>query len=218
MRFPRVSKLLVSLTLGFFCLTALADSADRGDGTPERSAGTQASESSELPGESLYQLPIVITTARGESLPLSSLRGAPLILTMFYSQCASVCPLLTMQIQRMSRRLSGAERRRVRILMVSLDSTRDTPEALRAFAAEHHITEDNWIIARASAKDVRLLAAALGIQYRELADHTFNHSAIISLADREGVVRAQTSDLADERGGFVAAVRRLLASDRPGAR
>ncbi len=81
-----------------------------------------------------------------------------------------------------------------------------------AFAAEHHISEDNWIIARASANDVRLLAAALGIQYRELADHSFNHSAVISLADREGVVRAKNGNLADERGDFVMAIRRQLAS------
>ncbi len=151
-------------------------------------------------------------TAKGASLQLAALRGSPLIVTMFYSQCTSVCPVLTMQVQRITQRLSSAERRRIRVLLVSFDSSRDTPDALTAFAANHHISEDNWIIARASASDVRLLAAALGIQYRELADHTFNHSAVISLADREGVVRAQTSDLEDKRGDFVTAVRRQLAS------
>ena len=100
----------------------------------------------------------------------------------------------------------------MRVLMISFDSARDTPEALSAFAAEHHIAQDNWVVARASASDVRLLAAALGIQYRELADHTFNHTAIISVTDREGVVRAQTSDLADPKGSFVTAIRHQLAA------
>ena len=66
-----------------------------------------------------------------------------------------------------------------------------------------------------SPSDVRLLAAALSIQYRELSDHTFNHSAIISLADRDGVVQAQTADLTDAKGTFVTAVRRQVP---PGAR
>ena len=167
-----------------------------------------------LPGDSLYQLPITLTTASGASMKLSVLRGTPSVITMFYSQCASVCPLLTMQLQRITQRLSRAEQGRIRVLMVSFDSVHDTPESLRAFAQEHHIAGDNWIIARASANDVRLLAATLGIQYRELPDHSFNHSTIISLADREGVIRDKTSDLSDVKGDFVAAVRLLAKAPR----
>ena len=170
------------------------------------------SETSPVPEASLYQLPLTLTTASGLPMKLAALRGAPVIITMFYSQCASVCPLLTAQVQRITQRLSPSEQGQIRILMVSFDSIRDTPEALTAFEAEHHIAGGNWIVARASAKDVRLLAAALSIQYRELSDHTFNHSAIISLADRDGVVQAQTADLTDAKGTFVTAVRRLLPS------
>jgi protein SCO1/2 len=168
------------------------------------------SETSRLPEGSLYQLPLTLTTAPGMPMKLAALRGTPVIITMFYSQCTSVCPLLTAQLQRITQRLSPAGQRQIRVLMVSFDSIRDTPEALTAFEAEHHIAGGNWIVARASANDVRLLAAALGIQYRELSDHTFNHSAIISLADRDGVVRAQTADLTDAKGTFVTAVRRQL--------
>ena len=172
------------------------------------------SETSPVPEASLYQLPLTLTTASGLPMKLAALRGAPVIITMFYSQCASVCPLLTAQLQRITQRLSPSEQGQIRVLMVSFDSIRDTPEALTAFEAEHHIAGGNWIVARASAKDVRLLAAALSIQYRELSDHTFNHSAIISLADRDGVVQAQTADLTDAKGTFVTAVRRQLP---PGA-
>jgi protein SCO1 len=59
--------------------------------------------------------------------------------------------------------------------------------------------------------DVRLLAAALGIQYREVPDHTFNHSTLISLADRNGVIRDRTPDLSDEKGDFLTAIRGQLA-------
>jgi formylglycine-generating enzyme len=191
-------------SLGFRC-------ADSIRSKPDRPAAVQAPVPSPLPGESLYQLPITIVTDKGASMQLSALRGSPLIVTMFYSQCTSVCPLLTMQVQRIAQHLSRTERRRIRVLLVSFDSSRDSPATLRAFATEHHISADNWIIARASANDVHLLAAALGIQYRELPNHTFNHSTIISVTDRDGVVRAQTSDLTDKNGEFVAAVRSQLA-------
>jgi protein SCO1/2 len=126
---------------------------------------------------------------------------------MFYSQCASVCPLLTSQLQRLVSRFSAEERRQIQILMVSFDAVRDTPAALAEFESEHHISGENWLVAHASSSDVRLLAAALGIQFRELADHTFNHSAVISVADRNGAVRARTSELNDVDGKFLAQVR-----------
>jgi protein SCO1 len=165
-----------------------------------------------LPGTSLYRLPVSFTTSTGASMQLSEFRGLPLIVTMFYSQCAIVCPVMTLQLQHIIDRLSPAERRQIRILMVSFDSVRDSPEALADFKVEHHILGDQWIIARASPKDVRMLAAALGIQYRELSDHTFNHSAILSVTDRDGTVRARTSELNDSDGAFVAAVKRQISN------
>ncbi len=160
-----------------------------------------------ISGDSLYQLPVELTAANGANLKLSSLRGKPLIVTMFYSRCTSVCPMLTHQLQQLMSRLSTLERSRVQILMVSFDSAGDSPATLTAFKSEHQIAGDNWLIAKASARDVRSLAAALGIQYRELPDHSFNHSAVISVTDRGGTVRARTSDLNDADGTFIAAVR-----------
>ena len=137
-----------------------------------------------ISGDSLYQLPVELAAANGASLKLSSLRGKPLIVTMFYSRCTSICPMLTHELQQLMSRLSTLERARVQILMVSFDSAGDSPATLTAFKSEHQIAGDNWLIAKASARDVRSLAAALGIQYRELPDHSFNHSAVVSVTHR----------------------------------
>jgi len=165
-----------------------------------------------LPGDSLYQLDIALQGADGAAFRLAELRGRPLLVTMFYSHCAAVCPMLTAQVQHLFVSLPAAERAPLRVLMVSFDSALDTPQALREFRAEHHIADANWITARAKAADVRTLAAALGIQYRELPDHTFNHSTVISVADPEGTVRARTSELNGPAPAFVAAVREQLAT------
>lgn len=165
-----------------------------------------------LPGESLYQLPVRLLTAENRNIQLADLRGRPLLITMFYSHCASVCPLITTRLQRLVADLSPADREQVRILMVSFDATRDTPATLTEFKAEHHIEDSSWIIAHASAGDVRLLAAALGIRFRELPDHTFNHSALISLVDRDGVVRAHTSELTATDETFVRAIHVQVAA------
>jgi protein SCO1 len=172
--------------------------------------------SDSIPGDSIYQLPVTLLTAENQILHLADLRGRPLLITMFYSHCTSVCPLLTSRLQRSVDQLSPVDRQQVRILMVSFDAARDTPEVLAAFKAEHHIEGPNWIIAHASASDVRALAAALGIRYRQLPDHSFNHSALISVTDSEGIVRARTSDLTATDDAFIREVHdQVVASERP---
>lgn len=172
-------------------------------------------EAQTLPGDSLYQLDIALQGADGAAFRLAQLRGRPLLVTMFYGHCTAVCPVLTAQVQRLVGSLTPAERRQLRVLMVSFDSALDTPQALREFRAEHHIDEPNWITARAEPADVRTLAAALGIQYRELPDHTFNHSTVISVADRGGTVRARTRELNGADPDFIAAVRAQFAAQPP---
>lgn len=178
---------------------------------PAPAAASSEAQAQPLPGDSLYQLDIALQDSDGAPLRLAQLRGRPLLVTMFYGHCAAVCPVLTAQVQRLVSDLPAAERAQLRVLMVSFDSALDTPQELRAFRAEHHINGPNWITARAAAGDVRELAAALGIQYRELPDHTFNHSTVISITDRDGIVRARTSELNGPDPDFVAAMRTQIA-------
>ena len=163
-----------------------------------------------LPRESLLQLAVTLQTSEGKLINLSQFRGYPLLVTMFYAQCSSVCPLLTARLEAFVNGLDAEERRNLRVLMVSFDAERDSPAVLRAFKLQHSLQDANWVIARASPRDVRAFSAALGIRYRELPDHSFNHSAQITLLDRDGVIRARTADLANVPAAFAEATHRTL--------
>jgi protein SCO1/2 len=171
----------------------------------------QHANSASLPGDSLYQLDIRLQTAEGQNIALSSFRGAPLLVTMFYSHCTSVCPMLTSELQDIYGRLTPPQRAHLRVLMVSFDAERDTPAELQAFKRQHSIDEAGWVIARASGNDVRALAAVLGIRYRELPDQSFSHSALLALADSKGVIQGRTSQLRDDPS-FMALALRLSAA------
>ncbi len=191
-------------TLGFRCASltepamsanspALPVSAPAASVGP-RSAAAGASVSSpapggvELPSDSLYRLEVPLQDSDGAKSTLGSLRGKPLLVTLFYNNCSSVCPMLTARLQDIERQLPPTLRANITVLMITLDPVRDTPDALRQFKQMHRIEGHEWIVARANSEDVRLLAAALGIRYRELPDHSFNHSTVITLADRDGRV------------------------------
>jgi formylglycine-generating enzyme len=172
----------------------------------------QATGLAVLPGDSLYNLAIDLETDTGTRVAFSSLRGTPLLVTMFYADCNSVCPMLTQQLQNLERRLRPQSRANTRILMVSLDPGHDTPAALADFRRRHHIAGTRWLLARTDPGSVRLLAAVLGVRYRQLPDQSFNHSTTIALADRQGIIQARTVGVLANDAGLITAVDAMFAT------
>ena len=173
--------------------------------TPRDDTSTQP-----LPGESVYQLPMSLIDQHGRTSTLAALRGQPVLVAMFYTSCDNVCPMIAWQLRRIEQALPEAERARLRVLMVSFDPARDTPEALRKFATAHKADPSRWVVARAEENEVRNLAAVLGLRYRELDNGVFNHSSVITLLDADGMIRARTSDLKNVDAEFVRTVEASL--------
>ena len=163
-----------------------------------------------VPGESLYQLTLPLTIQDGKTVPFDSLRGRPMLVTLFYTSCDGVCPMLAFTMRRVVAALPTEQRTRVRALMVSFDPERDSPEALQAFAKLHQLDSSQWLLARANEGDVRELAAVLGVRYRPLPGGVFSHSAVITLLDADGVVRARTENLQTLDPDFMRAVSHTL--------
>lgn len=179
---------------------------------PAAHAGHSMPAAGEMPGDSLYQLPVHFTTAAGEHLMLQQYRGEPVVVTMFYGTCKAACPLLMRAMTETASHLPPAARGKVRFLMVTLDPERDTIEALRSLAQEYKLGASHIEVARTDDDGVRLLSAALGIRYRKLPDGNFSHSSILTALDGTGVPRARTEKLAVADPEFVAAISGLVKS------
>lgn len=171
-----------------------------------------------IPGESLYQLEVQLTTADGRTHALADLRGRPALVTMFYASCQGVCPLLAFTMRRMEADLTAGERARLQLLMVSFDPQRDTSAELAEFARLHGLDASRWWLAGAPDSHIRELAAALGVRYRDVGGGTFSHSAVIALLDADGKVVARTSTLNTLDPDFMKALRTTLARAPPPAR
>lgn len=161
----------------------------------------------DYPDTSVYQLTSRITDQDGRDQGLDTYRGHPVVVTMFYGTCPHVCPLLISTIQETERALAPEDRAKLRVLMVSIDPENDTPQGLREVADRHHVDDARWKLTRASPADVRKIAAVLGIRYRKLPDGEFNHSTVLTLLDREGMIRARTSRIPGVDEAFLGAIR-----------
>ncbi len=167
---------------------------------------------SEPPADSLYQLKFELVNQDGRDFALGDRAGKPQLVSMFYTSCPFVCPLVIDTLKRTQNELSAAERARLDVLLVSFDPERDTPAKLKETFEQRKLDAATWTLARTDERNVRKLAAALGVQYRELENGEINHSVALVLLDAQGRIVAQTDKYGAVDPDFVAALHKGLAA------
>ncbi len=177
-------------------------------GAASRSAPTQP-----LPRDSVYQLSAPLTDQGGRHFDWRARRGSPQVVTMFYTSCQYICPLIIDSGKAIEKTLTPAERSQVGLLLISMDPKRDTPAALMSVASKRKLDPARWTLASPAPGDVRSIAGVLGIRYRQLADGGFNHTSALILLDGDGRILARTEQIGSRPDPeFVAAVRRAAAA------
>lgn len=164
-----------------------------------------------LPGTSLYHLGSAWRAEDGTDLVLSDLRGDAIVMVMFYGDCTTACPLLVRMAEQIEAALPTEARARTQFVMVSFDTARDTPEKLRAYAAEKGLDRDGWHWLVGTPLQTRQLAAMLGVQYRDAGNGTFAHSNVVTVLDDAGVPTARLEGLGIDVAPAVQAVEGVLA-------
>ncbi len=169
-----------------------------------------APPASPLPADSVYQLEVTLTDQQGREQKLSSHRGQPMLVSMFYTSCQFVCPMLIEAMNDTQAKLKPEERARLSVLMVSFDPEHDTVAVLKRTAEQRELDPVRWTLARTDAKSARKLAAVLGIQYRALANGDFNHTTALILLDEDGRIAARSTQLGNADPAFVKRVAATL--------
>ena len=160
-----------------------------------------------LPPNSVYQLQVSVEDQFGDVTGLDRYRGNPVLVTMFYATCPHVCPMLISTIQLTESKLSAEERADLRVLTISIDPERDTPEKLLETLERHSVDGDRWSMVRSDPDDLRAIAGVFGVRYKQLPDGEFNHTTRIVLLDRDGVQIASTEQLGRHDAAFLEAIK-----------
>ena len=164
-----------------------------------------------LPGDSIYQLPVKLTDQDGKTRDWRNLRGKPRVVSMFYTSCKYICPLVVDSGKAVEHRLTPAQRQRIGLVLVSMDPARDDAAALKKVAEQRKLDTKRWILAAPPKDDVRSVAGVLGIKYRALADGEFNHPSALVLVDADGRILARTDRMGPiPDPEFLAAVRKAI--------
>ncbi len=129
-----------------------------------------------------------LTDSAGAPLVLAAYRGKPLVVSLVYTSCSSVCPATTQHLISAvgeARRMFGSSE--FAVLTVGFDARNDTPVHLAQFAAVQGVKFDNWRLASADAGTLSALLRDLGFSYAAAAGG-FDHITQTTIIDREGKI------------------------------
>lgn len=156
-------------------------------GTPSCCSAEQVGAAKPLSDRSIYQLGATWTNDGGKPVTLVSFRGKPVIVAMFFAQCEYACPILVHDIKRLQAALPETLRNQTQLVLVTFDTERDTPEALRAFR-ERMSLDLRWTLLRGESEAVQELAMLLGVKFKKDARGQFAHSNLLTLMNAEGEI------------------------------
>lgn len=148
---------------------------------------------------------------------LQALRGKVVLLYFGYTWCPDICPTNLAYIAAALQQLTPQELAGTRVLFISVDPQRDTPQRLTEYAAYFHPA-----ITGITGSDAQIaeVARLYGASYRRTEQdsatgYVVDHSAYTYVVAPDGRL-ADTLDHATDPSRISARVRRLLKAD-PGA-
>jgi len=156
------------------------------------------------------------TDSSGRLVHLADFRGKPVLISMIFTSCYHVCPALT---RHLATAVEAAQdvlgQGSFQVLTVGFDTARDTPDAMRVFAAEQSVSEPNWAFLSADSKTLRALVESVGFVYYP-SPRGFDHINQVTVADRDGVVYRQVYGASFDLPWLVEPLKELIFN-RPAA-
>lgn len=160
---------------------------------------------------SIFILNDTFETQNNKQIQLKLLQGKPTVLAMIFTHCTYACPRLAHDMISIAEQL-GANRDKVNMVMVSFDSERDNPAALKKFADENKLDAE-WILLHGSEQSVRTLSVLLNVQFEKDAEGNFSHSNIITVLDKNGVLKFQKEGLNAVHDETVSVIEKLIGEE-----
>jgi protein SCO1/2 len=130
--------------------------------------------------------PFMLTDQDGQPFGTDQLKGRVWIADFFFTNCPGPCPRMSTLMSEIQKQTADIEE--LRIVSITVDPERDTPEAMKAYGQRYGAIDGRWhfltgpveLLSRIALKDFRLFEV----------DGTLQHSTRFALIDRQGNIRS----------------------------
>ena len=127
----------------------------------------------------------------GKSVKLADFRGAPVLVFFGFTHCSSVCPATLHQLRQLERE-HRAELGKTRIVIVSVDGERDSPEAMKTWLRP---LSTSFVGLTGSPARVQNIAAGFSAAFYKVpgqkgGEYSIEHNSQVFLIDAKSRLRA----------------------------
>ena len=191
---------LLTVCFSLAVATSLADEYDRGDALEYSQAAI---------GRSLGEFRLRDT--HGQAFELSQLRGKPLLVSMIYTSCHHVCPMITRNLAEtvdVAREALGEAS--FSVVTVGFDWKVDSPDRMRQFAAQNAADDvSGWHFLAADASTVDPLSENLGFLFYASAKG-FDHLTQTTVIDSDGRIYRQVYGVDIDKQSLIEPLKELV--------
>lgn len=127
----------------------------------------------------------------GQPFTERELRGKVSVVSFMFTSCPDVCPILTNKLFGLRTNLM-AQRQHLRLVSISVDPEKDTPEVLKAFAKQHGADYPDWRFLTgpiAKLRDVVVSGFKQSLDRGDGSPNAIMHGSHFVLVDRKGMIR-----------------------------
>jgi len=133
-----------------------------------------------------------LTTQDNTTLRLADLKGKVLLVSFVFTTCSGSCPATTHRMGSVQQALKDRgllEGGRVRLLSITLDPARDTPDVLRRYMKLYDADSSSWTFLTGTRQRIDKVIAAWGMWAKPVANGQLDHPSRVFLVDRQGRIR-----------------------------
>jgi protein SCO1/2 len=162
-----------------------------------------------------------LTRQDGKPFQFKDLRGKVVLVSFVFTTCSGSCPATTHRLSQTAQVFKDKgllQTDRVRFVTITLDPTRDTPEALRKYMKLYDADPAYWSFLTGEKEKVETVHAAWGMWAKPAANSQLDHPSRVFLLDSRGRIR-EIYNLDYLKPDWVLAdVQLLLQEDASGAK
>lgn len=222
--------LLVALFIPVFCYLVLKYFSENAANTPrkllrelENDGLVQREENGKIITDTLWHKTgnIRLVNQLGDTVSLYELQGKPIVIDLFFTRCAGICPRLTRSMKSLQQSFKTGGKSRVKLdttvvhfLSISIDPENDSVAQLKNYADRFGVNADNWWLLTGNRDSIyNFIFEELkvnGIKNTEKVDPDFAHTSRFILLDKNLYQRGRINQSYD---GLDSARMSLLARD-----
>ncbi|TWU16214.1 SCO family protein [Allorhodopirellula heiligendammensis] len=117
----------------------------------------------------------------GEKVSSEDLKGAPYVVSFFFSTCPSICVQQNQKIQELQQEFKD---RNVKFVAISVDPETDTPEVLQEYSSRFGADPDQWLFLTGDLNYIRRIGGEI---FHQAVNKQF-HTERFVLVDADGKI------------------------------